>query len=213
MDGNSNKMDIGNKIKELRNKKGLTQEELADRCELSKGFISQLENDLTSPSIATLIDILQCLGTDLKHFFNDAGDEQIVFGAEDYFEKIDQELHNKIEWIIPNAQKNMMEPIRVTLEPEGSTYPDQPHEGEEFGYVLSGAVTVIIGDRSIKAKKGEASIISRTQSIISKHAAKAARSFCGSALRPTFKKPVGFSRKRSVTDLLYAGGILRCPKN
>lgn len=155
MDANSNKMDIGNKIKELRNKKGLTQEELADRCELSKGFISQLENDLTSPSIATLIDILQCLGTDLKHFFNDAGDEQIVFGREDYFEKIDQELHNKIEWIIPNAQKNMMEPIRVTLEPEGSTYPDQPHEGEEFGYVLSGAVTVIIGDRSIKAKKGE----------------------------------------------------------
>ncbi|MDE7233374.1 MAG: helix-turn-helix domain-containing protein, partial [Lachnospiraceae bacterium] len=58
MDSNSGKTGIGNKIKELRNKKGLTQEELADRCELSKGFISQVENDLTSPSIATLIDIL-----------------------------------------------------------------------------------------------------------------------------------------------------------
>ena len=99
MDNNSNKMDIGNKIKELRNKKGLTQEELADRCELSKGFISQLENNVTSPSIATLIDILQCLGTDLKHFFNDADDEQIVFKEDDFFEKIDTELHNKIEWI------------------------------------------------------------------------------------------------------------------
>ena len=44
--------------------KGLTQEELADRTELSKGFISQLERDLTSPSIATLMDILQALGTD-----------------------------------------------------------------------------------------------------------------------------------------------------
>ena len=76
MDHNVNKTDIGNKIRELRNLKGLTQEELADRCELSKGFISQLENDLTSPSIATLIDILQCLGTDLKHFFNDADDKQ-----------------------------------------------------------------------------------------------------------------------------------------
>ena len=52
-------MDLGNKIKELRNKKGLTQEELADRCELSKGFISQLENDLTSPSIATLKTFLR----------------------------------------------------------------------------------------------------------------------------------------------------------
>lgn len=45
-------MEIGKKIKELRIAKQLTQEELADRCELSKGFISQLERDLTSPSIA-----------------------------------------------------------------------------------------------------------------------------------------------------------------
>lgn len=156
MDSNSTRMEIGSKIRELRNQKGLTQEELADRCELSKGFISQLENDVTSPSIATLVDILQCLGTNLKNFFNDDDDEQIVFHDEDYFEKTDAELHNKVEWIIPNAQKNMMEPIRVTLEPGGSTYPDQPHEGEEFGYVLSGTITIVIGNRSMKAKKGEA---------------------------------------------------------
>ena len=83
-----------------------TQEELADRAELSKGFISQVENNLTSPSIATLTDILQCLGTDLKDFFNDTKDEQIVFSKEDYFEKNDSELKNSIQWIIPNAQKN-----------------------------------------------------------------------------------------------------------
>ena len=59
-------MDIGAKLKELRVLKGLTQEELADRAELSKGFISQVERDLTSPSIATLMDILQCLGTTLR---------------------------------------------------------------------------------------------------------------------------------------------------
>ena len=75
-------MDIGFKIKELRMERGLTQEELADRAELSKGFISQVENNLTSPSIATLTDILQCLGTDLKDFFNDMKDEQIVFSKE-----------------------------------------------------------------------------------------------------------------------------------
>ena len=117
-------MQIGSKIKELRVLKGLTQEELADRAELSKGFISQLERDLTSPSIATLVDILQCLGTDLKTFFDDTEDDRVVFKKEDYFEKTDTELHNKIEWIIPNAQKNIMEPIRLTLEPGGSTYPD-----------------------------------------------------------------------------------------
>ena len=148
-------MEIGNKIKDLRNKKGLTQEELADRCELSKGFISQLENDLTSPSIATLMDILQCLGTDLKDFFTDRTEEQVVFGEADYFEKQDEELRNMVEWIIPNAQKNMMEPIRVTLAAGGSTYPDLPHEGEEFGYVLSGSVSLILGKKVIKIRKGE----------------------------------------------------------
>ena len=131
-------MDIGNKLKELRVLKGLTQEELADRSELSKGFISQLERNLTSPSITTLMDILQCLGTSIGEFFNEAPDEQIVFGKQDYFVKVDTEYKNEIKWIIPNAQKNTMEPIYLTLEAGGSTCPDTPHEGEEFGYILQG---------------------------------------------------------------------------
>lgn len=148
-------MDIGAKLKELRILKGLTQEELADRAELSKGFISQLERDLTSPSIATLMDILQCLGTSIGEFFNETPEEQIVFGKTDYFEKHDQELKNEIKWIIPNAQKNMMEPILLILEPGGETYPDNPHEGEEFGYVLQGNISIHIGSKTYKAKKGE----------------------------------------------------------
>ncbi len=148
-------MQIGHKIKELRVMKGLTQEELADRVELSKGFISQLERDLTSPSIATLTDILQCLGTSLSAFFNDEKEEQIVFGKGDFFEKRDVELGNTIQWLIPNAQKNSMEPIVLTLAPGGSTYPDNPHEGEEFGYVLSGSIQIVLGSKTYKAKKGE----------------------------------------------------------
>ena len=131
----------------------LTQEELADRTELSS-FISQVERDLTSPSIATLVDILQALGTDLREFFNDEKDTQVVFNDSDYFEKID-DLGNKTEWIIPNAQKNMMEPLRVTLKPGGSTYQYSPHEGELFGYVLSGSVTIHLGQQQYKARRGE----------------------------------------------------------
>ena len=148
-------MDIGNKLKELRVLKGLTQEELADRSELSKGFISQLERNLTSPSINTLMDILQCLGTSIGEFFNEAPDEQIVFGKQDYFVKEDTEYKNEIKWIIPNAQKNTIEPIYLTLQAGGSTCPDTPHEGEEFGYVLQGAVSIHLGNKTYKAKKGE----------------------------------------------------------
>ena len=148
-------MDIGNKLKELRVLKGLTQEELADRSELSKGFISQLERNLTSPSITTLMDILQCLGTSIGEFFNEAPDEQIVFGKQDYFVKEDTEYKNEIKWIIPNAQKNTIEPIYLTLQAGGSTCPDTPHEGVEFGYVLQGAVSIHLGNKTYKAKKGE----------------------------------------------------------
>lgn len=148
-------MDIGHKIKQLRMLNGLTQEELADRSELSKGFISQLENDVTSPSIATLEDLLQCLGTTLSEFFSEEPQTQKVFGQDDYFEKTDEELGSKTEWIIPNAQKNMMEPIRLTLAAGGETYPDNPHEGEEFGYVLSGEIFINLGKERLKAKAGE----------------------------------------------------------
>ena len=148
-------MDIGNKLKELRVLKGLTQEELADRSELSKGFISQLERNLTSPSITTLMDILQCLGTSIGEFFNEAPDERIIFGKQDYFVKLDTEYKNEIKWIIPNAQKNTMEPIYLTLQAGGSTCPDTPHEGEEFGYVLQGTVSIHLGSKTYKAKKGE----------------------------------------------------------
>ncbi len=148
-------MKIGEKIRRLRIKNSLTQEELADRCELTKGFISQVERDLTSPSIATLVDILDGLGTNLKDFFNEMDDEQIVFTKEDVFITENEDLKYKLSWVIPNAQKNVMEPILVELESEGRTKEDSPHEGEEFGYVINGSIFVHFGNEKYKAKKGE----------------------------------------------------------
>lgn len=148
-------MQIGEKIKQLRKKYGLTQEELANRTELSKGFISQLERDLTSPSISTLTDILECLGVSLKDFFTEPVEEKIVFSNADIFEKIDPDLGCKVEWLITSAQTNQMEPILITLEPGGSSTPDDPHEGEEFGHVLSGSVTLHLGEKKYKLKKGD----------------------------------------------------------
>ena len=81
-------VNIGEKIKQLRLENNLTQEELADRCELSKGFISQVERDMTSPSIASLVDILESLGTNLQTFFSETEEEKIVFKHEDFFEKL-----------------------------------------------------------------------------------------------------------------------------
>lgn len=149
-------MEIGDKIRRIRLQRGLTQEELADRCELSKGFISLLERDLTSPSLETLADILESLGSDLPSFFAKNGDEKIVFGEDDIFVKEDAEqLRGRIRWLVPSAQKNRMEPILVEMAPGGETGEDDPHEGEEFGYVLSGTVKIVVGDRVERVRKDE----------------------------------------------------------
>ena len=147
-------MEIGNKIKQLRLQRGLTQEELAARTELSKGFISQLERDITSPSIATLMDILEALGTDVADFFCETTEETIIYKDEDMFVK-EQDDGVLIRWLVTSAQKNALEPILVTLPAGTESIPDDPHEGEEFGYVLSGSVTLLIGDKKHRAHRGD----------------------------------------------------------
>ncbi len=147
-------MKLGEKIKRMRNQLGLTQKELADRCELTKGYISQLENDLNSPSIATLTDILSALGSNLAEFFREETEEKIVFSKNEFIERDeDGVLWN---WLIPNAQKNLLEPVLVELGEGVSTAKDVPHEGEEFGYVLEGKIAVLLGNTQHLCKRGEA---------------------------------------------------------
>lgn len=146
-------MDIGSKIKRLRLANGLTLEELANRSELTKGFLSQLERDLTSPSITTLEDILEALGTSLPEFFNEKQEEQIAFKQDDFF--INEQDGYVVSYIIPNAQKNQMEPILITIEKDQQSMVIDPHEGEEFGYVMQGKVCLIYGEKKLTLKKGE----------------------------------------------------------
>ena len=166
-------MDLGGKIKQMRNQLGFTQEELADRCELTKGYISQLENNLNSPSITALTDILSALGSNLAEFFQEEREEKVVFTKEEFIEKdSDGVLWN---WLIPNAQKNMLEPVLVELAEDASTSGDIPHEGEEFGYVLEGKIAIALGNKRYICKKGEAFYYSASKphSIINKGRGKA----------------------------------------
>ena len=126
---------IGKRIRDLRNRNGLTQQELADRTELTKGFISQLERGQVSASVVTLFDLIECLGSTPAEFFR-REEEQVVFSEKEYFEKID-EAGNSRQWIVPTAQKYQMEPLLVVLQPHGELEEDKPHNGEEFGFLIS----------------------------------------------------------------------------
>lgn len=146
-------MNIGHKIKEKRVLLQLTQEELANRCDLTKGYISQLENDKVSPSIETLDIILEVLGTNFSKFFYEEESKKIVFNNDEYTVK---EFNGYLQtWLVPTSQEHSMEPIIVKIDPHTETFNDYPHVGEEFGYVLKGEVIVVYGDAEEVCREGE----------------------------------------------------------
>lgn len=146
-------VEIGRKIKQRRLQLDLTQEELAQRAELTKGYISQLENDLCSPSIATLEDILNVLGISLQEFFTEPKREKVVYTSDDYFTSKNGDGANT--WLIPNSQRKEMEPIILTLPAGGSAEERFPFEGEEFGYVLRGKVEIVTEKERYKLNVGD----------------------------------------------------------
>ncbi|MDE7263551.1 MAG: XRE family transcriptional regulator [Anaeroplasmataceae bacterium] len=146
-------MNLGNKIRERRTLLMLTQEELANRCELTKGYISQLENDKVSPSIETLEIILDVLGTSFSDFFHEDTTQRIVFAEEDQYTKEFEGYEQT--WLVPTSQEHALEPILVEIAPHKNTIHDYPHPGEEFGFVIKGEIIVHYGNIKRSCKEGE----------------------------------------------------------
>ncbi len=145
---------IGERIKMLRQAKSLTQEELATRAGLTKGFISQVERNLTSLSVESLIGILDALDEKPSNFFNGAFDEKIVFRFRDRVE-LEREDVKRFQILVPAAQNRLMDPALLELDVGERTPEEEPHEGEEFGFVLAGGVEIVLGGKPHRVKRGE----------------------------------------------------------
>lgn len=147
-------MSIGERIRMLRQAKNLTQEELAIRAGLTKGFISQVERNLTSLSVESLIGILDALDEKPSTFFDETFDEKVTFRVKD---RVDLEMENvrSFKVLVPAAQNRRMDPALLELDPGEKTPDEEPHEGEEFGFVLSGGIELFYGGKTYKLKKGE----------------------------------------------------------
>ena len=147
-------MKIGERIRNLRQSSNLTQEELAERANLTKGFISQIERDLTSISLDSLAQILEALDENMSDFFREASEEKIIYQEKDRV-AIEKEKIEKFELLVPGSTNRRLEPILLTLRKGESTPKEKPHEGEEFGLVLRGRVNLRFGRESLKLRKGE----------------------------------------------------------
>ena len=146
---------IGEKLRQLRKGHGLTQEELANRAYLTKGFISQLERDHTSPSIATLKSILDVLGVDLGNFFRDVPQQSVVARKKTRVLSSTSTDDCLIHFLLPKAMGRLMDPVLVTLDRGARTEEDSSHEGEEFGFVVQGTITLWLDDKAHRLFKGD----------------------------------------------------------
>lgn len=147
-------MKIGERIKNLRQMSNLTQEELAARANLTKGFISQVERDLTSISLDSLVQILGALDENISDFFRETSQEKMVYREKDRV-PIEKERIERFELLVPGATNRRLEPVLLTLKQGQATAKEKPHEGEEFGFVLQGRVSLRFGKEITKLKKGE----------------------------------------------------------
>ena len=147
-------MKIGERIRNLRQLSSLTQEELAERAGLTKGFISQVERDKTSISLDSLVQILDALDENISDFFLDTKEKDIVYRKEDRVE-IEKTGVSKFELLIPGSTNKKMEAVMVILKPGEKTEIEEPHEGEEMGFILGGRIEIQLGKKTYRAKKGE----------------------------------------------------------
>ena len=148
-------MNIGEKIKNLRLAQGLTQEDLANRADLTKGFISLLERDLQSPSLDTMELILNALDTNAGEFFAEEGRDVVVFNRKQRV-TIEEEDGVKREVLIAAAQDREVDMLLVTIAPGAGTEPERAHYGDECGIVLMGKIIINLGKEAYSAQAGDA---------------------------------------------------------
>ena len=158
-------LNLGNKIRSLRKQRALTLQEVSDLTGLSKPLLSQIENNIAAPPIATLIKISTALGVKISHFFRDQNmDDRIVVVRKSDRYGVKKLFHNKNESRIGYKWESLaypmvgkqMEPFVVEIEPrDENDLLFNDHKGEEFHFILDGVLEFRTSDRIYELKQGD----------------------------------------------------------
>jgi transcriptional regulator with XRE-family HTH domain len=139
---------FGPRIRQERERRGLSQRELARRLGVSPSLISQIESGQSRPSVSTLYAIVTELDASLEHIFHGEsvssdGDQLVRPGDRDVIE-----LASGVRWERLTGHDEHVDFLHVVYDVGGSSSPDERlmrHAGREYGYVISGRLGVQIG--------------------------------------------------------------------
>ena len=146
---------IGKRIRDKRQQAGLSLKELAEKTGLTPGFLSQIERDISEPSITSLRKIADVLGVAVFYFLiEDVGSNPVVRKSE---RKILNLPENKLtyELLCPDVERQM-EMYIGKLKPGAFTSKENhSHTGEEAVHVLEGKMHIVLGDEEYILEAGD----------------------------------------------------------
>lgn len=155
---------VGEKIKQIREMKKVSLEELASRSGMDITMVQKIEQEKHVPSLAPLVKIARALGVRLGTFLDDSDSYgPVVVRSGEYqkgarFTSQSSEAREHLNFFslaFDKAGRNM-EPFIVEIEPgQQSDYMLSSHEGEEFIYVLEGEVEINYGKEVYRLAKGD----------------------------------------------------------
>ena len=163
--GKIERLKIGNKIRELRQKRHYTVEDLATKTGVPKSLLSEIESGEGSPPIATLINLAKALNIGMAYFFDEvekavnisvtrAGERIVVQRRPHHHEGEVDYIYESLEMNKPDKH---MEPFLVEFKPmDRNDMIFMYHRGEEFLYLLEGALEFRTDDRVEVLNPGDA---------------------------------------------------------
>ncbi|RDU38719.1 DNA-binding protein [Neobacillus piezotolerans] len=145
-------MDIGSKIRTIRKRKNITIAQICEGTGLSKGFISNVENNNTSPSINTLQTIASFLRVPLPYLLLEKNEQMSVIRKNERQVMTSNESDMKVEHL---ASMGGLSIRMVEFPPGASTGGKNAHEGEECHLVLKGKILAEQGEDSYILEEGD----------------------------------------------------------
>lgn len=149
-------INVGERLRSLRNENGLSMRELAEQCDLAVNTLSLIENGKTSPSVSTLQRIARALGVPMTAFFETDGQKNnLAFVKANHRPRAAFD-RGVLEDLGAGLAHRAVEPFVVTLEPgSGSGAQMCVHTGYEFVYCLQGHLEYVIEERTFLLDVGD----------------------------------------------------------
>ncbi|WP_341266446.1 helix-turn-helix domain-containing protein [Candidatus Phytoplasma fraxini] len=153
-------MNIGLQLRNLRLNRKITQKELANKINVTSGYISQIENNLISPSLKILFALFKIFKISASDFFQQKQNIELIHKKDDFLAVKEPSLKNTSYYLFPSINRYQIEPIMIEIESKGQTAIGNNSKEDVFGFVIEGDIVLILNKFRYFLKKGDAFYLS-----------------------------------------------------